>query len=582
MKNSQSDTLFKVALRQCHSGFGALVLFSLGVNLLALVTPIYMMQLFDRVLTSQNTDTMIMLFALAMGGLMAMSLLDSFRTILMSRIGAWIDRVLGAPVLSETIARVSKTRMTAAQPLRDLSVVRGFLSGPAILPFIDAFWVPVFLIFLFLLHSSIGTLATIGGILLFAIAVLNEKLTREQFASASSASLKGQNWADGAVRNSDVIQAMGMSENILKRWQEHYYQAQDLQSAVGGKNTILTSLSKFLRMALQIGVLTLGAYLAIQGEMTGGAMIAASMVMGKALSPVEQSISAWKSLIAARTAYDRLKPLMDEISQSDPATPLPTPKGALDVEALTYTPKLGEDPVLKLLSFSLEPGESLGLIGPTASGKTTLAKLLVGSLEATDGHVRLDGMDVNAWRATDRGRHFGYLPQNVELFEGTIAQNIMRLQEGDLDQMYQAAQLAGVHDMIMRLPQGYDTHVGERGDGLSGGQRQRIGLARALYGQPRFVVLDEPNANLDSDGEDALDAALSRLKAQGVTVVVIAHRPSAVQSLDKILVLKDGQIQRFGPRHEVIQNMNAHSDTPNRHKVNQQDYPKALHLKAAR
>ena len=440
----------------------------------------------------------------------------------------------------------------SVQALRDLATFRTFLSGPGIFPVMDAPWTPIFLGVIFLLHPLLGWLSLAGASVLFALALANELATRNLLAESSVASFKALNRAEAAVRNADVIEAMGMMPQLVRRWHRQNAESLDLQARASGRSSAITSVSKFLRLVLQIGVLGVGAWLVIESELTPGAMIAASILMGRALAPVEQAIGSWKQMVAARGAYQRMKQQLDETPVRGLGMPLPAPSGHISVEGLSFVFPRASEPTLRNVNFELHAGDALGLIGPTAAGKTTLARLLVGNLAPRTGHVRLDGMDVAEWDSEDMGRHVGYLPQDIELFSGTVRENIARMADGEPDAVIAAARIAGMHEMVLGMAQGYDTEIGEGGAALSGGQRQRIGLARAVYGDPRFVVLDEPNANLDGAGEAALSDAIDTLKERGATIVVIAHRPSVLRQVDKVVVLRNGTVDKFGPREQVI------------------------------
>ena len=553
VENPATQPGLKDALNACRVGLVAVTLFSLCINLLMLTAPLYMLQMFDRVLVSRSTDTLILLTAIAGAALLVLAALEAVRSLVLVRISTWLDRQLGGVVLTGSIvATLRQGTSPSVQGLRDLSTFRTFLTGPGIFPIMDAPWTPIFLAVIFLLHPVLGWVALAGAILLFSLAVANELATGTLLARAGGASIKALHQAEAAVRNADVIEAMGMTPNLIGHWHRNNAEILDLQARASDRSGAITATSKFVRLSLQIGILGTGAWLVILGEATPGVMIASSILMGRALAPVEQAIGSWKTTIAARDAYRRVKRLLGEMPARGLTMPLPTPKGRLSVDGLTFVHLGADEPVLKALSFALEPGESLGLIGPTAAGKTTLARLLVGSLVSRSGHVRLDGMDVARWDPEDLGRHMGYLPQDVELFDGTVRQNIARMGEGDPDAVIAAARLAGVHEMILHLQNGYETEIGSDGAALSGGQRQRIALARAVYGEPKFVVLDEPNANLDNDGEEALVQTIDTLKQRGTTSVVIAHRPTILDRVDKVLVLRAGTAQMFGPRDEVI------------------------------
>ncbi len=545
-------------LATCKRGFAAVVVFSLFINLLMLTAPLFMLQVFDRVLSSRSTDTLILLLVIAVVALMVFGLLDGLRGIVMVRLSSWIDMQIGGSVLSGSIwAAVNKGKGPSVQGLRDLATCRTFLSGPAMFPILDAPWTPIFLVVMFLLHPLLGWLALVGAIILFGLALANEMTTRRLMAMSGGASVKAMNRAEAAARNADVIEAMGMLPNLLARWQKENAAALGFQAQASARSGAISAASKFLRFCLQLGVMAVGAWLVIENELTPGAMIAASILMGRALAPVEQAIGSWKSVVAARSAYGRVRKQLAETPLRGEGMPLPAPEGRLSAHGVAFIHPGATEPLLKNINFELEPGEIMGLIGPTAVGKTTLARLLVGNLTPRRGQVRFDGMDVSKWEREDVGQHIGYLPQDIELFAGTVHENIARMGEGDPEAVIAAARLAGVHEMILDMTKGYDTEIGEGGAALSGGQRQRLGLARAVYGEPKLVVLDEPNANLDGAGETALLQAVAALKARGVTMVMIAHRRSMIQHVDKLLVLRDGTVHMFGPPEQVVPRLAA-------------------------
>ncbi len=548
-----TNPLLGEALSACRGAFTGVVLFSLCINVLMLAAPLYMLQLFDRVLSSRSTDTLILLTVIAVGAILTLAALEVVRTNVMVGISTWLDRRLGGAVLTGSVtATLRQGKDPSVQGLRDLSTFRMFLTGPGIFPILDAPWTPIFIAVIFLMHPLLGWLALAGALVLFALAVSNELATRNLLLLSGGASIKALQQAEAAVRNADVIEAMGMMPNLVRRWHRQNAETLALQARASTRSGGITAASKFTRLCLQIGMLGVGAWLVIGDEITPGVMIAAAIIMARALAPVEQAIGAWKQMIAAREAYQRVKHQLDETPPRGKAMPLPAPRGRLSVEGMTYFHLGALQPVLRGISFRLEPGEAMGLIGPTASGKTTLARLLVGNLKPRVGSVRLDGADVAEWEPEDLGRYIGYLPQDVELFSGTVHENIAHMGEGDSKAVIKAAHLAGVHEMVLRLPGGYETEIGQAGAVLSGGERQRIALARAVYGTPRFVVLDEPNTSLDHAGEEALVNAIATLKGHGVTTVMIAHRPSILRHADKILVLRDGTVERFGPRDEVM------------------------------
>lgn len=537
-----------------RQGLAVALVFSLAINLLILTAPLYMLHVFDSVLSSRSVDTLLWLSLIAVLALLTLAVLDGFRGRLLLRLGTWFEKVLCGPVLRAQIRGALDTSSApSTQGLRDLATIRTFMGGPGVGPLIDAPWVPLFLLIIFLLHPTLGWVAVFGAIGLFALALLNERSTRGPLAAAGGRAGKALWFADAAVRNADSIEAMGMAGTIVERWHgQKNSSALRYLSLASSRSGTIGAASKFLRLLVQIAVMGTGAWLFIQGELTPGGMIAGSILMARALAPVEQSINGWRQFIDARSAYACIKDILARRGPEEKVTPLPRPEGHLSAEGLTYFHPGQQKPALRAVNFELAPGEALGLIGPTAAGKSTLARLLVGSLKPSFGYARLDGMDVTEWSSDDRGQYVGYVPQDVELFPGTVRDNIARMSSGEEKAVFEAARLALAHDMIMRLPKGYDTKLGDAGAGLSGGQKQSIALARAVYGAPSFVLLDEPTANLDSEGEAALQSALGHLKEKGVTVILIAHRPSLLRRVDKILVLKNGQITEFGNRDEVL------------------------------
>ena len=532
--------------------------FSFMVNLLMLAAPLYMLQVYDRVLTSRSEETLLLLTLIAVAALVTMAALEVVRHHVMIKVGAWLDRRLGGQMLEGAI--ISTLRAGAnpnIQPLRDLAALRNFFSSSTFFPFVDAPWTPVFLVIIFLLHPLLGWISLFGGLVLFSLAVVNELMTRRILGASSQATMMALNHAEAAVRNADVIEAMGILPNLLRRW--HGYNSDGVEGAsrASARSALITAISRFIRMGLQVAILGAGAWLVLEGEATAGVMIAASILMGRALAPVEQSISAWRSAVAARESYARILAQLRMVPDGDRGMALPRPKGEVRVEQLTYLHPNQTEPVLRGVSFALAPGEVLGVIGPSGCGKSTLVKLLLGNIVPRVGHVRLDGVEVSQWHSSDMGQHVGYLPQDIELFAGTIKDNIARMADADADKVIRATKLAGCHNMILSLPMGYETPIGPGGAMLSGGERQRIGLARALYGRPKLVVLDEPNSNLDNEGERALLVAIKALKKMKVTVVVVAHGPRLLRNADKVLMLRNGMVEAFGPKDKVLAEMNA-------------------------
>lgn len=547
------DKLLEGSFIACRDGFIAIAVFSMFINILVLTAPLYMMQVFDRVLMSRSGETLLMLTAIAAIALLVMAGLEVVRNNLMIRLSHWLDKRLGSATLSASVHLSLHTQKDPnIQGLRDLATVRTFLTGPGVFPLLDAPWTPIFLAVIFILNPLLGWISLIGAVCLFSLALVNEFNTREPLQQANEASRKAMIQAEASTRNAAAIEAMGMMPNIIQRWDTHNEHSLELQAKASSRSGAISACSKFARMLLQIGIMGAGAWLVIHNEMLPGGMIAASILMGRALSPVEQAIGTWKNLIAARSAYHRVKPLLASAPARGGSMAMPRPKGVLVAEGVAFRYPGAKEPVIRGVNFRLEAGEVLGLIGPSAAGKTTLAQLIVGNLEPNAGSIRLDGVDIAKWESDDRGKYLGYLPQDVELFSGKVRENIARMAEGETDSVIEAAQFAGIHEMVLDLPDGYETEIGHGGSILSGGQRQRVALARSAYGKPCLMVLDEPNASLDNNGEEALLKMIGGLKAQGVTVIIIAHRPNVLQFVDKILVIRDGAVQAFGPRQEIL------------------------------
>ena len=548
-----SENQLKSTLSQCYKALIFVVIFSFVLNLLVLALPIYMLQIYDRVIGSRSVDTLYLLTLITVFALLTMAVLENIRTKIMVRIGAFFDQSLSPDILSGSIGLQLRQGISASvQSLRDITTIRNFIGGNSVIPIFDAPWTPLFLAFVFLLHPLLGVLATAGAVVLFSLAILNDVTTRKLHKEASESSILAMQQAESAARNADAIEAMGIMKNFIQHWSTLNKKSIEGQIKANSRGASLTAISKFVRMLLQISMLGVGAWLVIQNELTPGAMIAGSILMARALAPIEQSISAWGIAISAKQSYQRLKAQIPQFPERAKSMPLPKPKGNISVEKVTYFHPKQPDPVLHGIHFKLNAGEALGIIGPSGTGKSTLARLLLGNLSPNAGSIRLDNMDVSKWDPDDLGSYCGYLPQDVELFPGTIRQNIARLCEGNPDDVIKAAHLAGCHDLILRQPQGYDTVIGERGLGLSGGERQRIALARALYGEPSLVILDEANANLDGVGEMALQRAIIHLKSRQATVILVGHRPSMMQSMDKLMILQDAQIRAYGNRDEIL------------------------------
>ena len=525
---------------------------SLVLNLALLAPAVYMLQVFDRVFSSRSMETLGMLSLLAALALALAYFMDAVRAGAL----AWAARALDQRLSPAALASVlHDAAAPGARPdndlLRDIGQLRSFLGGNGVHALFDAPWIPLYILVITLMHPLLGLTAALGACFLAAIAVLTEKLTQAGVREAVARSRASARHAEALARNAEVIVGMGMTSAAVSAWQQDQEKLLEAQIGTGGRSAALGALARTARQALQVAMLGIGAWLVIGLDASEGIMVAATILFGRALQPVEQLVGGWRGMIGARAAWERLatKPVAPP---GRSAVALPAPAGRVAFENVVFAPLPGRPAVIRNLSFSLAPGESLGIVGPSASGKTTLVRLLLGIWKPHAGVVRLDGADVAGWDRDALGAHVGYLPQDVELFSGTVAQNIARLGPVDSQRVVEAARLAHAHDMILRLPEGYETQIGPSGCVLSGGQRQRIALARALYGNPRLVVLDEPNASLDGDGERALAAALAELKQRGTTVVLVGHRPALMSALDRLAVLNEGALEAFGPASAVL------------------------------
>lgn len=530
---------------------------SLVLNLALLAPALYMLQVFDRVFASRSVETLLMLSALAATALGLAYFMDTVRAGALAWAGRALDRRLSPAALGSVLRHAaSPSGRPDGDVLRDIAQLRSFLAGSGVLALFDAPWVPVYVLVIGLMHPVLGVTAALGAGLLAALAVLGARLTHDHVQQVVTRSRATAHHAAALTRNAEVIVGMGMTSAALCAWQAGHERLLAAQARVSGRTARLSAVARMARQGLQVAMLGIGAWLVIGLNASEGIMVAATVLLGRALQPVEQLVSGWKAMSGARTAWQRLA--SHAVAGAERASvALPVPAGRLEVERVVFAPVTERPAVVKKVGFVLEPGESLGVVGPSASGKTTLMRIILGIWKSHAGAVRLDGADIAAWDRDALGAHLGYLPQDVELFAGTVAENIARLAAVDSHKVVEAARLAHAHEMILRLPQGYETQIGEAGNVLSGGQRQRIALARALYGDPRLVVLDEPNANLDAEGERALTAALGELKARGVTVVLVGHRPAMMSGLDKIAVLNDGVLEALGPAAAMLSRLRA-------------------------
>lgn len=549
-------TVFKQVRKKLFALMGLLIGFSLFINLLVLSIPLYMLQVYNRVLSSYSIDTLALLSVIVVAALFTMSIIDIARAQVSKSFGYWMDTKLSVFMLKRSIQYQSHTGTSfTPQVLRDIQNIKGFLSSQAPYPLLDAPWTPLFILFVYLLHPLLGHIALVGSIVLLGLGILNEALARKTIQESEVKALSQINDAELATQNSNSILAMGMMNAFLEKWQSRMTQVNSLEENVAGKTIYISNLSKFVRSTLQVSLLGGGAWLVIQHEISAGAMIASSILMSRALAPMEQAIGTWRGAMSARNSYQRLKDIDAVIKLDESDMPLPKPQGNYELIGLTYRHFGATEPVLSAVSLSIPAGISVGLIGPSGTGKSTLARLMLGNIKPSAGKVTLDGMEVSTWAAEDRGAHFGYLAQEVELFPGTIRENIARFKDEDPSKVIRAAQLAGCHELILKKNKGYDFVIGERGRGLSGGERQRIALARAIYGEPSIVVFDEANANLDGEGEAAFQRLIAHLKQQGTSIIVIAHNASTLRQMDRLLYLSDGRVKLYGARDEVLKRL---------------------------
>ena len=537
-------------------------LFSAAVNLLMLVPVIYMLQVYDRVVSSGSYSTLAMLTLLMVALTAALGGFEWVRSMILIAASNRIEKNLRRRVSDATFKRALLTggAVSNSQPLSDLSSLRQFLTGNGLFAFFDAPWFPIYVFVMFMFHPLFGYAAIFAGIVMVALAYTTEKVTSKKLQDANSQSNWINNQVNGTLKNSEVIAAMGMADDLRHRQEKRFDQVLTLQTDASRSAGLLQSLSKTFRMVMQSLLLGLGALLALRQEISPGMMIAGSLLLGRALAPIDMLVGTWKGFTLARGQYDRLGQLLNQIPKDADTMSLPAPTGKLSAEQVMVVPPGSKNIVVRGVNMELNAGEALGIVGPSASGKSCLARALLGIWPTYSGKVRLDGADIFAWDRTELGPYIGYLPQDIELFDGSISENICRFGDVDPDKVVEAARTAGVHDLILHLPQGYDTVIGGSGGILSGGQRQRIGLARAIYGSPKYLVLDEPNSNLDDQGERELVEAIRRIKSEGATVIIITHRTMVLQCVDKILVMRDGAASHFGPRDQVLAALAAPQD----------------------
>ncbi|TDT93783.1 ATP-binding cassette subfamily C protein [Azorhizobium sp. AG788] len=555
MTSRQSDarTLIKAGRRTFVAGLAYAAALSGFITLLQLTVPIFMLQVHDRVINSRSYDTLAMLALLAGFGLILYGILEYIRALTFQAMAGTLVRRLNLPTLEAALtASVEGGAVKATQVLRDLSDLRGFLTSSAVMAPLEGMWCPIFLAVLFALHPYYGLLAVVSAGILVALGLLSDMFTRRLTKEANQAHIENISRISANLRYSEAIEAMGMLPNLARRWRTSQVHAADLSNMANGRGRGMHAVTRVLRLTMQIGALSLGASLVIEGDASPGSMIGATIIMSRLLAPFDSLTDNWRSWIAASSAWQRVRELLEAHHAHRDTFPTPPSEGPLEVDNLIFIAQGRDLAVIKNISFRVEPGTILGVVGPSAAGKSTLARLMVGAAKPTSGGIYLDGHNVYLWERGSFGEMVGYLPQSVSLLDGTIRENIARMGEPDPRAVIEAARMAGVHEMIGRLPLGYDTPVGDGRFTLSGGQKQRIALARALYGRPRFLVLDEPNANLDAEGEAALMRAMRAMRDDGAIVVVIAHRPAIMECADKLLVLQDGRISQFGDRTSVV------------------------------
>ena len=556
MRNKKTNPL-KTAVKACKANIVTTIFFSLFINLLMFVAPIHMLQIYDRVLVSRSEVTLIVLTVLALGLLVIYGLLEAVRSRLLIKTGLRFDESV-SDSLYRTVFRSSLRSANGTenvQALRDLNNLREFLSGAPIIAICDAPWVPIFIATGFFLHPVLGFVSLGGAIVIFILALVAEFSTKNLLREGATHQTETINNAAASVRNAEIIHALGMIGTLKNLWQKSHDQTISYQVKASDRAALIMATSKFVRMSLQVLILGVGAYLAVMDEISPGTMIAASIIMGRALAPVEMAVGQWKVFVATRSSYERVNRFFEQVPETAAPMQLPPPKGEIKVNQAVVVPPGSNQAVLKNVSFQLSPGTVLGVIGPSGSGKSSLARALVGVWPTINGSIRIDGAELIQWDPEFLGPFIGYMPQDVELFSGTVAENIARFQANDGATVVEAAQKAGVHDLVLTFGDGYDTFIGSNGKALSGGERQRIALARAVYGNPKILILDEPNANLDTVGELALSKAILSARAGGCSIIIISHKISVLSTVDQLLVLKDGTVAMHGARDEVLKKL---------------------------
>ncbi len=553
---SEKPTQLDRALLLARPAISVAIVFSLFINLLALVSPLYMLQVYDRVLSSRNTLTLLFITLIAIVLFMVYAALEALRTAVLVRGGITFDGALRSKAFRSVLDATVQRRPGGTQTFRDLDVVREFLTGSGLITFCDAPWIPVFVIIAFILHPYFGILTILSGAIILGLAMANDQVTRVPLERATASSIAAQNDVSATLRNSEVMHAMGMWGGLAQRWQLRRDELIGWQAVASDRGGSIMASIKFTRQVVQTLILGGGAYLAIEGKLSPGAMIAASIIVGRALAPIEAGVGQWKSFVGARGAWERLQLLFRGDAADVERLALPSPKGRLTIEGATIVPPGRNRPSVLGANFVVEAGTTVAIIGPSAAGKSSLARGIVGVWPVVQGAVRIDGFDLKQWDPEQLGPYVGYLPQDVELFSGSVAENIARFATFEMDEVIDAARLAGVHELIQTMPDGYETQIGEGGQALSGGQRQRVALARTLFRRPPLLVLDEPNANLDAEGEQALANAIHQLKGKS-TILIVTHKVNLLGLVDKILIMQMGQVTQYGERDQVLAMLQA-------------------------
>ena len=548
------DGLSNLFLKELQPLLGDLFIFTALINLLLLVPTIYMLQIYDRVMTSYSIETLIMLSIIVFGLYILQVVLELFRSKMLIRASNSLDYKNSTYIFSSAIdgIKIMGPSYSVGQVLNDFTSLRQFFTGSGLLIFLDAPWAIIFLILMFLFHPLIGLLGVVGGVIILLLTILNEKLTKEKFQNANQQASLAMQVATSQAKNSEVIEAMGMLQNIVLRWKTHQNELIKLQTSGSDTYAIVSAVIKLTRLSMQSLVLGLGAYLAMKNEISGGMLIGGSLLMGKALSPIEQLVGNWKTFIQARSAWVRISKLLEKTASSEVKLKLPTPKGSIEVSQVSISPPRSKNIVVSQINFKLDPGCILGIIGPSGSGKSSLTKAIAGVWPCSEGNIRLDGAELVQYDRQELGKSIGYLPQEIDLFDGTVAENISRMAKPDDELVIEAAKKVAIHEMILQLPDGYQTAIGSVGMQLSGGQKQRLGLARAIYGKPSLIILDEPNSNLDEAGDNALEKTLLFLKSIGSTVIVVTHKRELLYKCDYLLVLANAKQVIFGNNSEVV------------------------------